>query len=200
MAGNGSSTSSIEYSGSDMLDTKYRGTGGTDLQEFRVVPFQLRLKPKHLCGVSADGNWPAAAPTTRNKHLRMTRQQKKQAWSFMSRTQHWDAAACPLCYNLTLWDKNRSKEVPAIKEEAGTAFTIPTPGYQQTESAGRKRAISAQGYENQRGQPGVDKRYHLHPDRTAQLLSLRGYGLGESLCTGLEHGTEHGCRSMPQSI
>ncbi len=48
MAGNGTSTSSIEYSGSDMRDTKYRGTGGTDLQEFRVVPFQLRLKPKHL--------------------------------------------------------------------------------------------------------------------------------------------------------
>ncbi len=61
MAGNGSSTSSIEYSGSDMRDTKYRGTGGTDLQEFRVAPFQLRLKPKHLCGVSADGNWPKIA-------------------------------------------------------------------------------------------------------------------------------------------
>ena len=61
MAGNGTSTSSIEYSGSDMRDTKYRGTGGTDLQEFRVVPFQLRLKPKHLCGVSADGNWPKIA-------------------------------------------------------------------------------------------------------------------------------------------
>lgn len=59
--GNGSSTSSIEYSGSDYRDTKYRGTGGTDLQEFRVVPFQLRLKPKHLCGVSADGNWPKIA-------------------------------------------------------------------------------------------------------------------------------------------
>lgn len=55
--GNGSSTSSIEYSGSDYRDTKYRGTGGTDLQEFRVVPFQLRLKPKQLCEVSADGNW-----------------------------------------------------------------------------------------------------------------------------------------------
>lgn len=61
MAGNGTSTSSIEYSGSDMRDTKYRGTGGTDLQEFRVVPFQLRLKPKHLCGVSADGHWPKIA-------------------------------------------------------------------------------------------------------------------------------------------
>ena len=61
MAGNGTSTSSIEYSGSDMRDTKYRGTGGTDLQEFRVVPFQLRLKPKHLCEVSADGNWPKIA-------------------------------------------------------------------------------------------------------------------------------------------
>lgn len=59
--GSGSSTSSIEYSGSDYRDTKYRGTGGTDLQEFRVVPFQLRLKPKHLCGVSADGNWPKIA-------------------------------------------------------------------------------------------------------------------------------------------
>ena len=41
--GNGTSTSSIEYSGSDYRDTKYRGTGGTDLQEFRVYPFQLRL-------------------------------------------------------------------------------------------------------------------------------------------------------------
>lgn len=61
MAGNGTSTSSIEYSGSDYRDTKYRGTGGTDLQEFRVVPFQLRLKPKHLCDVSADGNWPKIA-------------------------------------------------------------------------------------------------------------------------------------------
>ena len=59
--GNGSSTSSIEYSGSDYRDTKYRGTGGTDLQEFRVVPFQLRLKPKQLCEVSADGNWPKIA-------------------------------------------------------------------------------------------------------------------------------------------
>ena len=61
MAGNGTSTSSIEYSGSDYRDTKYRGTGGTDLQEFRVVPFQLRLKPKHLSDVSADGNWPKIA-------------------------------------------------------------------------------------------------------------------------------------------
>ena len=61
LSGNGSSTSSIEYSGSDYRDTKYRGTGGTDLQEFRVVPFQLRLKPKHLCEVSADGNWPKIA-------------------------------------------------------------------------------------------------------------------------------------------
>lgn len=61
MAGNGTSTSSIEYSGSDYRDTKYRGTGGTDLQEFRVVPFQLRLKPKHLCDVSPDGNWPKIA-------------------------------------------------------------------------------------------------------------------------------------------
>ena len=59
--GSGSSTSSIEYSGSDYRDTKYRGTGGTDLQEFRVVPFQLRLKPKHLCDVSEDGNWPKIA-------------------------------------------------------------------------------------------------------------------------------------------
>ena len=59
--GNGSSTSSIEYSGSDYRDTKYRGTGGSDLQEFRVVPFQLRLKPKQLCEVSADGNWPKIA-------------------------------------------------------------------------------------------------------------------------------------------
>lgn len=59
--GNGSSTSSIEYSGSDYRDTKYRGTGGTDLQEFRVVPFQLRLKPKQLCEVSAEGNWPKIA-------------------------------------------------------------------------------------------------------------------------------------------
>ena len=59
--GSGSSTSSIEYSGSDYRDTKYRGTGGTDLQEFRVVPFQLRLKPKQLCEVSADGNWPKIA-------------------------------------------------------------------------------------------------------------------------------------------
>ena len=59
--GNGTSTSSIEYSGSDYRDTKYRGTGGTDLQEFRVVPFQLRLKPKQLCEVSADGNWPKIA-------------------------------------------------------------------------------------------------------------------------------------------
>ena len=61
MSGNGTSTSSIEYSGSDMRDTKYRGTGGADLQEFRVVPFQLRLKPKHLCDVSADGSWPKIA-------------------------------------------------------------------------------------------------------------------------------------------
>ena len=61
MQGNGTSSSSIEYSGSDYRDTKYRGTGGTDLQEFRVVPFQLRLKPKHLCEVSADGNWPKIA-------------------------------------------------------------------------------------------------------------------------------------------
>ena len=59
--GSGSSTSSIEYSGSDYRDTKYRGTGGSDLQEFRVVPFQLRLKPKQLCEVSADGNWPKIA-------------------------------------------------------------------------------------------------------------------------------------------
>ena len=59
--GNGSSTSSIEYSGSDYRDTKYRGTGGTDLQEFRVVPFQLRLKPKQLCDVGEDGNWPKIA-------------------------------------------------------------------------------------------------------------------------------------------
>ena len=55
--GSGSSTSSIEYSGSDYRDTKYRGTGGSDLHEFRVVPFQLRLKPKHLCDVGEDGNW-----------------------------------------------------------------------------------------------------------------------------------------------
>ena len=61
LSGNGSSTSSIEYSGSDYRDTKYRGTGGTDLQEFRVVPFQLRLKPKHLCNVSDDGSWPKIA-------------------------------------------------------------------------------------------------------------------------------------------
>jgi hypothetical protein len=59
--GNGTSTSSIEYSGSDYRDTKYRGTGGTDLQEFRVYPFQLRLKPKQLCDVSADGSWPKIA-------------------------------------------------------------------------------------------------------------------------------------------
>ena len=59
--GSGSSTSSIEYSGSDYRDTKYRGTGGTDLQEFRVYPFQLRLKPKQLCDVSADGSWPKIA-------------------------------------------------------------------------------------------------------------------------------------------
>ncbi len=59
--GSGSSTSSIEYSGSDYRDTKYRGTGGSDLQEFRVVPFQLRLKPKHLCDVGEDGNWPKIA-------------------------------------------------------------------------------------------------------------------------------------------
>jgi len=57
MAGNGSSTSSIEYSGSDMHDTKYRGTVGAELQEFRVAPFQLRLKPKRLCSVSSDGEW-----------------------------------------------------------------------------------------------------------------------------------------------
>lgn len=61
LSGNGSSTSSIEYSGSDMRDTKYRGTDGADLQEFRVVPFQLRLKPKHLCEAGEDGNWPKIA-------------------------------------------------------------------------------------------------------------------------------------------
>ena len=61
MVGNGSSTSSIEYSGSELRDTKYRGTGGTDLQEFKVFPFQLRLKPKHLCEVDAEGNWPKIA-------------------------------------------------------------------------------------------------------------------------------------------
>ncbi len=61
LSGNGSSTSSIEYSGSGMRDTKYRGTGGADLQEFRVVPFQLRLKPKHLCETGDDGNWPKIA-------------------------------------------------------------------------------------------------------------------------------------------
>ena len=61
MQGNGTSSSSIEYSGTDYRDTKYRGTDGTDLQEFRVVPFQLRLKPKQLCEVSADGNWPKIA-------------------------------------------------------------------------------------------------------------------------------------------
>lgn len=82
---------------------------------------------------------------------------------------------------VTLWDKNRSKEVPEIEEEAGTAFTIPTPSYQQTESTGRERAISSQGYENQQGRPDMNKRYNLHSDRPAQLLSLRGYGLGQSL-------------------
>ena len=46
----------------------------------------------------------------------------------------------------------------------------------------------------------MDKRYNLHSDRTAQLLSLRGYGLGQSLCAGLEHGEKHGCRPMPQVI
>ena len=61
MVGNGSSTSSIEYSGSELRDTKYRGTGGSDLQEFKVFPFQLRLKPKHLCEVDAEGNWPKVA-------------------------------------------------------------------------------------------------------------------------------------------
>ena len=61
MVGNGSSTSSIEYSGSELRDTKYRGTGGSDLQEFKVFPFQLRLKPKHLCEVDAEGNWPKIA-------------------------------------------------------------------------------------------------------------------------------------------
>ena len=61
MVGNGTSTSSIEYSGSELRDTKYRGTGGTDLQEFKVFPFQLRLKPKHLCEVDAEGNWPKIA-------------------------------------------------------------------------------------------------------------------------------------------
>lgn len=61
LSGNGSSTSSIEYSGSGMRDTKYRGTGGADLQEFRVSPFQLRLKPKHLCETGEDGNWPKIA-------------------------------------------------------------------------------------------------------------------------------------------
>ena len=61
MVGNGSSTSSIEYSGSELRDTKYRGTGGSDLQEFKVFPFQLRLKPKHLCEVDESGNWPKIA-------------------------------------------------------------------------------------------------------------------------------------------
>lgn len=61
VSSNGSSTSSIEYSGSDIRDTKYRGTRGTDLQEFRVSPFQLRLKPKHLCEVDEDGNWEKVA-------------------------------------------------------------------------------------------------------------------------------------------
>lgn len=61
MVGNGSSTSSIEYSGSELRDTKYRGTGSTDLQEFKVFPFQLRLKPKHLCEVDESGNWPKIA-------------------------------------------------------------------------------------------------------------------------------------------
>ncbi|MBR2145793.1 MAG: hypothetical protein IJ956_09660, partial [Akkermansia sp.] len=61
MVGNGTSTSSIEYSGSELRDTKYRGTGGSDLQEFKVFPFQLRLKPKHLCEVDAEGNWPKIA-------------------------------------------------------------------------------------------------------------------------------------------
>lgn len=61
MVGNGSSTSSIEYSGSELRDTKYRGTGGSDLQEFKVFPFQLRLKPKHLCEVDESGNWPKVA-------------------------------------------------------------------------------------------------------------------------------------------
>ena len=61
MVGNGTSTSSIEYSGSELRDTKYRGTGGSDLQEFKVFPFQLRLKPKHLCEVDAEGNWPKVA-------------------------------------------------------------------------------------------------------------------------------------------
>ena len=61
MVGNGTSTSSIEYSGSELRDTKYRGTGGSDLQEFKVFPFQLRLKPKHLCEVDESGNWPKIA-------------------------------------------------------------------------------------------------------------------------------------------
>ena len=61
LSGNGSSTSSIEYSGSALRDTKYRGTGGTDLQEFKVFPFQLRLKPKQLCDVDENGNWPKIA-------------------------------------------------------------------------------------------------------------------------------------------
>ena len=61
VSSNGSSTSSIEYSGSGGHDTKFRSTGGTDLQEFRVFPFQLRLKPKHLCDVDESGNWPKIA-------------------------------------------------------------------------------------------------------------------------------------------
>lgn len=61
MVGNGTSTSSIEYSGSELRDTKYRGTGGSDLQEFKVFPFQLRLKPKQLCEVDESGNWPKIA-------------------------------------------------------------------------------------------------------------------------------------------
>lgn len=88
----------------------------------------------------------------------------------------------------------------AIDEKTGSLNTIPAPRYQQTESSGRERAISAQGYENQRGRPGMDKRYNLHSDRTTQLLSLRDYGLGQSLCAGLEHGEKHGCKTMPQVI